>query len=306
MSYHSPWIWTDGQFSGFQSGLGTDVKVEYRTVQMNAKNNSSEDWLKSKGDEIEQLITEWKPDLVYTTDDEAQQYVTSRFVHSTTPFVFSGVNRQPAFYGLDGASNVTGVLETEHFAENIRLLQELAPNVRKIALVFDDAPLWEPVIARIRKETDKFPDIQWMGWEPILSYKDYQSKILEYQSQVDAIGIIGVFNFKDSSGKNVHYTEVLKWTAENSMLPDFSFWKDRVAHGTLSAVTVSGFEQGFQAGKMARTIIVEGKQPSELEIRPTKKGEAIISLARANKLGLKLKSGLLLDSLVYTRYEWEK
>ena len=56
-------------------------------------------------------------------------------------------------------------------------------------------------------------------------------------------------NLKDEKGKNVTYQEVQKWTVENSKLPDFAFWIDRVHFGTLGAMTVSEREQGRAAGR---------------------------------------------------------
>lgn len=98
---------------------------------------------------------------------------------------------------------------------------------------------------------------------------------------------------------------MLKWTAENSRLPDFSFWSDRVHHGTLCAVSVSGYEQGLAAGQMAREILVNGRNPAGLSLQSTTRGEAEISLARAKTLGLKIDSKTLLSSKIIEGYGWE-
>ena len=75
-----------------------------------------------------------------------------------------------------------------------------------------------------------------------------------------------------------------RWTNENSNLPDFTFWKDRVDKGTLCAVTVSGSAQGKQAGEIAHAILVEGRSPSGYPMQATEEGVPVISLARARKL----------------------
>jgi ABC-type uncharacterized transport system substrate-binding protein len=123
---------------------------------------------------------------------------------------------------------------------------------------------------------------------------------------VDAIALLGIFTYKDQLGNNVPYTEVLKWTAENSNLPDFSFWKDRIAYGTLCTVTVSGYEQGLAAGKIARGVLDGGRAPSSYTMKPTVKGEPVISLARAKKLGIKVKTSVLLSAEVIEKFQWEK
>lgn len=198
------------------------------------------------------------------------------------------------------------MLEQEHFVESVRLLKSLVPEVTRIAAVFDDAPMWAPVVTRMRERIAQAPDVQIVAWDTIRTYEEYQRKIKDYPGKADAIALIGIFNFKDAQGKDVPYQEVLKWTAENSRLPDFSFWLDRVHYGTLSAVTVSEREQGLAAGRLARAILVEGRSPSSLPMKPTVKGIPVVSLVRAKKLGIRVKSGVLLSSEVIEKFDWEK
>jgi ABC-type uncharacterized transport system substrate-binding protein len=305
MSYHSPWRWTDGQLHGFKFGMG-GVAAEYRVFQMDTKRKSSRKEKQQAGREAREIIDSWKPDLVYVTDDDAQEYVTQHYVNKEIPFVFSGVNRAPSDYGFEGAVNVTGVLEKEHFVESVRLLKEIVPNVRRIAVLFDTDPMWTPIIARMREGARLFPDIDFVGWDRIESFAAYRKKIRALQTRADAVALIGIFTFKDASGRNVPYQDVLKWTVENSRIPDFSFWIDRVHYGTLCAVNVSETEQGIAAGRIARAILVEGKSPGSIPQKPTVKGVPVISIARAKKLGIKVKSAVLLSSEVVSDFQWER
>lgn len=305
MSYHSPWRWTDGQLEGFKSGM-EGTQAEYKVFQMDTKQNSTPVAKERKGREARALIESWKPDLVYTSDDDVQEFVAVHYLNQGLPFVFSGVNKEPKAYGFAGSKNITGVLEQEHFVESVRLLQQVAPGVKRIAAVFDDAPMWAPVMARMREGLKQIPDVQIVAWDSIGTWEEFQRRMREYPSKADAVALVGIFNFKDAAGKNVPYQDVLKWTAENSTLPDIGFWADRVHFGTLAAVTVSEREQGLAAGRIARQILVEGKSPSSFPINPTLKGIPVISLARANKLGLKVKSGVLLSADVIEKFEWDK
>jgi ABC-type uncharacterized transport system substrate-binding protein len=305
MSYHSPWRWTDWQLEGFQEEL-KGVKATYRSFQMDTKRNSSPEQKEAKGQEARALIESWKPDLVYTSDDDVQQYVVKHYVNGKLPFVFSGVNNDPANYGFKGSTNVTGVIEQEHFVESVRLLRKMVPGAKRIALVFDDAKMWDPVRARIMNAMALLPDMQVVAADTILTYADYKKKLQEYQKTADIVGTLGIFNLKDEAGKNVTYQEVQKWTVENSKLPDFAFWIDRVHYGTLGAMTVSEREQGRAAGRIARGILVDGKAPSSFAMVPTTKGLPVISLARAKKLGLNLDAELLLTAEVIQKFEWDK
>lgn len=304
MSYHSPWRWTDGQLDGFKEGMG-DAAAEYKVFQMDTKRNSTPEAKERVGREARALIESWKPDLVYTTDDDVQEFVAVHYLNKTLPFVFSGVNKDPGAYGFRGSKNITGVLEQEHFVESVRLLRSVAPNVTRIAAVFDDAAMWQPVIARMRERLADIPEIQIVVWDTIKTWEEFQRKMAEYPQSADAVALLGVFNFKDAQGKNVPYQEVLRWTAEHSKLPDIGFWIDRVHYGTLAAVTVSEREQGLAAGRIARGILVEGRSPDSFEMKPTRKGVPVLNLARAQQLGLRIKSSVLLASEVIKRYEWD-
>jgi ABC-type uncharacterized transport system substrate-binding protein len=304
MSYHSPWRWTDGQLDGFREAMA-GVPAEYKVFQMDTKQNSTLEAKERKGREARALIESWNPDLVYTSDDDVQEYVAKHYINAELPFVFSGVNKDPKAYGFTGSKNITGVLEQEHFVESVRLLQTIAPDAKRIAAVFDNAQMWDPVMARMRERLKQLPGVEIVAWDSIRTWDEYQRKMKEYPARADAVALIGIFNFKDAAGKNVPYQDVLRWTAENSTLPDIGFWVDRVHYGTLAAVTVSEREQGVAAGRIARAILVDGRSPASFEMRATNKGLPVISLARASKLGLTVKSGVLLSAEVIEKFEWD-
>ena len=306
MSYHSPWQWTDDMFNGFKKALN-GLDIEYKVFQMDTKRKSSEEWKQKAGKEARDLIDTWKPDLVYTTDDNAQEYVTKYYIDSNIPFVFAGVNADPEKYGFVGTKNITGVLEQEHFVQTVMLLKEVAPGISRIAVIADTDPTWEGVTRRMKENASTYlPDVQFISYDVIHTFDEYKQKIKAYQTKADALGLLGIHTFKNEKGSNVPWQEVLKWTAYHSRLPDFSFWADRIPYGTLCAVIVSASEQGLAAGRIARGILAEGKSPSSYAIKPTIKGQPMLSLARARKLGIRVKSKVLLTAQVIEKFEWDK
>ncbi len=305
MSYSADWPWNQDQFDRFKYALN-GVDIEYKIFEMDSKRYSSKAWLENVSQKARELIDSWKPDLIYANDDDAQEYITRYYVNTEIPIVFSGVNADPKTYGFSGSTNITGVLEQEHVVASVRLLQEIKPDIKTIAVIIDQSPMWKPVIKRMQSSQRQLADIEFISWDTIETFEEYKHKVIAYQTEIDALGLLGIFHFKDEQVANVPYMEVLKWTTENSNLPDFTYWKDRIKYGTLCAVTVSGYEQGLAAGKIARGILVEGRSPSSYPMKPTVKGEPVISLARAKKLGIKLDSDLLLTSEIMTTFEWEK
>lgn len=306
MSFNSPYRWTDAQLDGFKAGLGADVVAEYKVFQLDTKRKSSPAELEKSSRDARQLVTDWKPDLVYTSDDDAVSMVTRHFYNTATPFVFSGVNKTARDLGLEGVRNVTGVLEREHIMETIRLMQTLKPGVKRIQVISDNAAYWPQVIGRIRLLVRENPDIELVGVAQPVSFVEFQRIALENPNQADANLMLGNFNFKDAKGADVPYPVLQRWYVENAKVPDISFWEDRMYHGTLAGVVVSGHEQGLAAGKLARAILIDKRSPASLPITPTTKGMPIINLARARQLSITPRSTQLLSTTVVTTFEWNK
>jgi len=305
MSFESPWRWTDGQFAGFKEALG-DVDAEYRVFQMDVKRNSTPEAKERIGRDARALIESWKPDLVYTSDDDAQAFVTRHYANAKPFFVFSGVNKDAAAHGLQGATNVAGVLEREHFVETARLLQSLKPTIKRFAVISDLGQYWANVIERIRAGLPMLPGATLAAVDRVKTFDEYKQKLAGYPAFADAVVYLGIFTLADASGTNVRYQDVQRWTVENSALPDASFWIDRVHHGVLASVTVSEREQGRAAGRLAHAILVEGKAPVSLPMEATLKGNPAINLARARQLRIDVASSLLLASEVVIDFEWNK
>ena len=304
MSFDSPWRWTDGQLMGFKEGLG-NLSFELRVLQMDVKHNSTPEAKAVKGKEARDTIENWQPDLVYTSDDDALEYVTLPFVGSDIPFVFSGVNKSPATHGIERASNVTGVLEQEHFVESVRLLQQIVPDARRLAVMSDKGIQWPPVIARIRAAMSQLSDTELVAVDQVTTFEAFKDNYSAYAGKVDAIVQLGIFGLEDAVDGNVPYQTVQRWIVENTRLPDISFWIDRVFHGVLASVTVSEYQQGLGAGRLARQILLDGKTPNSFPMRPSVKGHPAINITRAQQLGLNIRSSLLLSSEVVRGFQWE-
>lgn len=305
MSYRSDWQWNKDQLKGFVDGLAMPDAV-VRVVELDAK-HADPSRIKNAAQQAVEAMESWKPDLVYTNDDVAQSEFAVRYVGGPTPFVYSGVNKAPSDYGFDRSGNITGVLEREHFAGSLNLLRDIKPMARsmRIALVFDDDPTWVGVGARIRQELARRSDVDLVEWLQPKTFDEYKARMLALQDKVDAVGVLGIFRFEKPGGRFADYEEVLRWNVEHSRLPDFSFWDTRVERGTLCAMTVDGIAQGRLAGRIARRILVDKVPPSSIKPEPTAIGRPMISLARARKLGLQIRSDVLLGATVLPRYIWE-
>lgn len=305
MSFDSPWRWTDGQLAGFRETLD-EPQAQWQVFQMDVKRHASDAAKAERGRLARELVAQWRPDLVYLSDDDAVAQVARPLAGSALPIVFSGVNRALAEHGLAGAANVTGVLEREHISQTLNLLQAVAPPVRRLAVVSDLAGYWETVLERVRQRLTGDGDIALTRVLRVERYTDFQRGVLALPEVADAVLFLGIFNLAGADGVPVPYRDVQRWVVEHSRLPDASFWHDRVAHGNLVSVTVSELEQGRAAGRLARAILREGRPPASLPVQPTTQGRPTVSLARARQLGLPLRASLLLSSEVLRRFAWQE
>lgn len=304
MSFESPWRWTDGQWSGFLEGLA-DPTVQTQVFQMDVKRHSTPEAKAARARQALDLFEQWKPDLVYLSDDDAVAGVGKPLAGGPVPVVFSGVNRELADHGIVGAANVTGVLEREHVVETLRLLRVLVPTVRRLAVISDQASYWNTVIGRVRERHVQIEGLGLSHVDRVPRYADYQRLMRRYEREADAVLHLGIFTLLGEQGESVPYPVVQRWVAENSPLPDISFWIDRVHHGTLASMTVSETAQGQAAGRLARAILHEGRLPASLPVQATTKGLPALCLPRARQLGLTPSSSMLLSSEVVRRYAWQ-
>jgi ABC-type uncharacterized transport system substrate-binding protein len=304
MSFDSPWRWTDGQLKGFREGLGLPA-ADIRVFQLDVRRHASDAAKAERGRLARAFVDNFAPDLLYASDDDAQQLVTRHYLGTPLPLVFSGVNRDPAAHGFEGAPNVTGVLEREHAAETLRLLGELVPGLRRVMVLSDAGSYWDAVIPRVQEAATRVAGLQPLPVRRVQTLAEYQEAVRQAPAAADALLHLGILTLADAGGRTVPYQAVQRWVVENSRLPDASFWIDRIFHGTLASVTVSELEQGRAAGQLARAILVDGTAPAALPMRATTKGQPAINLKRAQALGLTVRSTQLLQSEIVRGYEWE-
>jgi ABC-type uncharacterized transport system substrate-binding protein len=285
------------------------VKIEIKEFDLNDLKNDSETYNATRNAEVIKLIDEYKPNLIYVTDDPAQKIIT-KYINTNTPIIFSGLNGDPETYGYDKARNVAGVLEREHFIETINFLKSIYPNkIKKIGIISQDESQWQSAMERIQKQITKFPEIEFIGWDRVHTFEEFKNKIIEYKKDgADAIMYFNLIGLVDKNGNNLPETVAPKWLVENSHIPEVTFWGFAVEYGALLSVEVSSEEQGNNAGDLAREILIDGKLPKSFEFKATEKGLPYLNLARAKSLGLKQKdipSVILINSKIINNFPFQ-
>jgi len=280
-SYHAEYPWVAAISRGVAKAVhGKNILIE--TYYMDTKRNTSLEFKVEAGRLAIERINKWNPDIVITSDDNAQIYVTKRFVGKRPYFVFCGVNADPKEYGFP-ASNVTGIAEHPHFGESINFLHEIAPFVKTIAVLSDDDPTSVGALTFMQNEET---GIKVVSYKLTDAFEQWERRIKEDNTSVDAVAIYMYHTLKEKKSRtSMDPKKVMEWTVDNCRLPTVGFFEFAVEDGLLCGVAESGEEHGFEAGEMALQLL-DGADVRSLPIRYAKKGIRMINMKTAEKLGI--------------------
>ena len=289
-SYHAEYTWHAEEARGAEEVLQREG-IAYETLYLDTKRQTSVEWKEQIASEAREKIDDYDPSLVIAFDDNACALVATHYVGESLPFVFCGVNADPSEYGFP-AENVTGVLERPDFTGSVALLRQLVPDAERVAVVLDASPsaigfaegiegLPLPVeIAEIHLTDD---------------FDDWQTKVLELQSTVDAIGLFTYHTIMRSGDtESMSPEEVLQWTLENSTLPEFAPLDLVVEGGALCGVALSGHEQGATAAEIGMRILA-GEKASDIPIVTPRATRALVNASRAAQLGVEIPEEIVDD-----------
>ena len=283
-SYHSEYEWVAAVNRGLQMGLlPGDGQVQH--YYMDTKRHADEAWMRQAGGEVMTLIEEWRPDVVVLSDDDAQQYVGRHLAGRESPaVVFCGVNADARVYNYP-ASNVTGVLERPHFNESLAFFKRFYPDAGKVVFISDDSSTSRAVIDYLKTLPPGAMDV--VDYVMPTTFDEWKSAVEAYGHQVDALVVYTYHTVKADAQAKISMTprDVMTWTAENSRLPIIGLLVFSVDDGSLCGVLESGVEQGQLAGQLVVEIL-GGKRPDELPVVLGTRGQTMMNLHMAHKLGL--------------------
>ncbi len=265
-----------------------------RKMWMDSKRRKSHGEKAAASAAIAREIGEFKPDILLLGDDEAAEFVGSRFLDSGVPIVFWGLNHNPVKYGLvDRADrpghNVTGVYQSGYHVESVQLLKRIAPGVRSFAILSDDTPSGRSNLKSVEYSVRK-GEIPLKLVETVATNDAelWKRKAFELQKKVDAFYVAQYSGLKDASGNPVPDLQTAAWYVANIAVPEFAGFRFRVEEGMLCAADDSGYNQAFEAVNIARDILVKGADPATYPVRAPKRGALLVNRERARILGIEL------------------
>jgi ABC-type uncharacterized transport system substrate-binding protein len=296
-SYHPTLFWHTNAEKGVRDAL-KGFQCEYRSFYMDTKHHSKTSWIHKTSKEAIRQIQDFRPDLLIGFDDNACHFVLSHFLGTSLPMVFLGVNRNPEDYGFVKGSrenpkgNVTGVLERHYFLQSVQLFSGLlGKSVLRIGLLSDSSETSHTMVARFMKIARK-KKLPILFFKFAYSLPAWKEIIREAQEKLDLLIIYNCETLKGKGNKNISRDDVIAWTITHNQIPEVSFFSRYIKKGLMGGIVLTGYYQGFYAGKKA-ALIFRGTPPGDISIDAPPKGTIALNMKRVRSLGLKIPLGIL-------------
>lgn len=280
-SYHKGYDWSDGVEKGLREVLAGNCELQQ--FDMDSKRHKDEASIRNAAERARQLITDWKPDVVITADDNAAKYLIAPFFRDhSLPFVFCGINWSVEEYGLP-YSNATGMVEVAPIQPMLEKAKELLNRLDSAYYIGAETLTERKNLSRINRVAERMgisiehrlveSTTQW-----VKAYRD---------AQYSDLIIIG-----SSAG-------IKDWAPESAAeaVEKIATTLSVTNHGWMMPVTMLGFtkvpqEQGAWAGKVALSIL-KGKNPAAVPVISNRKWDLWMNERLLQAAGIKLPSTLL-------------
>jgi ABC-type uncharacterized transport system substrate-binding protein len=270
---------------------------------LNAKKQNSEEEKSANALAIAGRIAAFKPDLILLGDDEAANYVGSKFLDSGIPVVFWGVDNTPVKYGLLESAerpghNVTGVYQSGFYDDSVKLLKRLVPRAGTFALFTEDSASGRSHYKAIEylAKKGRLP-LELVETVVTNDFGLWQRKALELQDKVDAFFVVSLSTLKDAKGDYVQPADVVRWHLANVKVPEMSKGQ-YVLQGFLCCADDAGFNQGYEAVLIADDLLTKGMRPETYPPRTPPRGELMVNRQRAQMLGIRLTDDMGIEKYI--------
>lgn len=246
--------WTQRVDEGIRNELKRNrlpVTVHWHYLAL--ENATQEDDRQEAATVARRAITQFRPDVVLTVDDEAQAYVGRHYVAQGEPrIVFAAIDREPADHGYAGAANVSGVLERLP----LQAMHEAITTVRK------GQPTRVAVIgAADETGRGQLQQVQAFNWGPhrlVASYslpdfEAWQDAITRLQGQADVLVVLSLGGLPTSASnpRPASMAAVAGWIEANARPLPIGIGTSFVENGGGLAIAPSPRVMGEMAMRMS-------------------------------------------------------
>lgn len=285
-SYHEGYPWSDGIEAGLHK-VFDGTGVELTIIRLDTKQNPDEAFGKQAGAKAWSEIQAIDPDVVITSDDNAQKYLVVPFMKdSGIPVIFNGVNWDASAYGFPMA-NMTGMIEVELPDQLVQLLKGYAQGERLGYITIDTETERKVVDIYNQRFFNGQMTVYWAKTQ-----EEFKSAFLTAQQEVDIL----LMGNNAGSDKWVE-EEMTQFVMQNTAVPTGSI-NDWMAPYSLLTLAKSSQEQGEWSANSALSIL-GGISPSDIPVAENKLGQLIVNLELADKLAVVFAPSLLKNAVIF-------
>jgi ABC-type uncharacterized transport system substrate-binding protein len=309
-SYHREYLWSQDTQKGLCAGLlefgfldradqgaeftrtdaGESSSCLVKKVWMDTKRKSSAHEMAVATDRVMADLAAFAPDLVLLGDDNAANYIGNQLVDTKTPVVFWGINGLPLRYGLLDSldrpgHNVTGIYQPGYLKECLEFLRRVVPRVRTFAILADDSETGRAKAKALASLCDAggMP-LELAGSVVTNDLEAWKAGVLALNDRVDAFFVTNHNTLKDRAGRPVDPLEVGAWYLRTIHKPECADERQFAQEGMLCVCDDSGYNQGYEAAKLADRILRKGERPQEIAVTAPARGPFLVNRRRARML----------------------
>jgi ABC-type uncharacterized transport system substrate-binding protein len=273
-SYHKGNEWNDRIVAALRDTLAGKA-VDLRVAYLDAKRRPADADIRASAARAKQMIDEFQPDVITTSDDPAAQYLIMAYMRDgPVPVVFCGLNWDASIYELP-YRNTTGMVEVSPIPQIVRLMRQHARGSR-LGFLAEDTDVK-------RKELAYHERLFGITYEKtyfVTSHAAWKEAFLRAQQEVDMLMILGVGALADWD-----LSDARRLAEERSEIPsgtDFE-WLTSVS---LVGVVKHPEEQGRWTAQAALRIL-DGVAPSAIPLTYNRDGDLFFNVRIARRLGIR-------------------
>jgi len=314
-SYESNHVCGIPQSNGIESVLrehfGKNLKV--RSHFMDTKTtNSTPPKMQAEGRKVLQAIEAFKPDIVFTIDDNAFREVGLYLVGKPFPVVFTGMNGQPANYskrvpflddGMRPAANITGVYEKLHFRTALDVMRGVDPQLKHVVALLDKSPTGNAIRAQMQKELEENPSNTRVTFKQVGTLSAYVNEIdnINRDDSIQAVYPV-VLSIQNEQGESIGFRDTIKIFIQKSEKPGMALNFMFARLGLFGGASVDFGAMGRQSAQMGAKLL-EGENIGNLSIETAKEYLITFNIARARMLNITISDDIIGAAVIFNRME---
>jgi ABC-type uncharacterized transport system substrate-binding protein len=284
-------------------------RIQIRSHFMNTKTiNSTPDKMQKEALLVLREVESFKPNMVFTLDDDAFREVGLKLKGQRYPVIFSGMNGQPENYNknthfLDSrgrpSSNITGVYEKLHFQTALNVMRGVIPGLKKIVALLDMSSTGRAIRIQLEKELIGYGEKVEVVFKQVGTMKDYLREIAEINNDPSIQAVYPVvLSVMDDTGESVGFKTTLKAFIEKCKKPGMALNFDFARLGLFGGASVDFAAMGRQAGVMGIKLL-KGKNIRELPIESAEQYLITFNTGNADMLKIKIPDELIGAAVIY-------